>query len=157
MFQPYAPRFQLPLIYLFTLVTHQENTTDASAHQGSLLGTINIESILSSAPVRTVRLAILSSIEGFKTVLKKRPHNARFCLIMLIFAFLVEMFTAYAWGNYYMYYRLRLDFGMTDFTMLMSIAGICGLAGQFVFVPFFTKKLQFHASAISLLGISTNH
>ena len=130
---------------------------DTSTNQKRLFGTINIEPILSSNPVRLVKIAVLNSLEGFQTVLKKRPHNIRFCLIMLIAAFLVEMFTNYAWGNYYMYYRLRLQFGMSDFTTLMSIAGICGLAGQFVFVPLFTKTLNFHASAISLLGNCSNH
>ena len=130
---------------------------DESNNQRRLFGTFNIEPIISSTPVRLVRIAVLNSVEGFRTVLKKRPHNIRLCLIMLISAFLVEMFTNYAWGNYYMYYRLKLQFGMTDFTTLMSIAGICGLAGQFVFVPLFTKTLKFHASAISLLGNCSNY
>ena len=147
----------LHLLHIYFSATQQENEREATTPQRRLCGTINLEPILSSSPVRIVKKAILNSVEGFRTVLKKRPDNIRFCLIMLILAFLVEMFTNYAWGNYYMYYRLRLQFGMSDFTTLMSIAGICGLAGQFVFVPLFTKTLKFHASAISLLGNFSKH
>ena len=71
---------------------------------------------------------------------------------MLITAFILEMFTNYAWGNTFMYYRLKLQFNMTDFSTLISIAGMFGVMGQFVIVPLFTKALSFHASTISLLG-----
>ena len=96
--------------------------------------------------------AVLKFVEGFHTVLKKRFHNGRFCLLMLITAFILEMFSGYGWSNFFMYYRLKLQFTMSDFSILMSIGGVCGLAGQFIFVPLFTKSLGFHAAFISLLG-----
>ena len=71
---------------------------------------------------------------------------------MLITAFILEMFSGYGWSNFFMYYRLKLQFTMSDFSILMSIGGVCGLAGQFIFVPMFTKSLGFHAAFISLLG-----
>ena len=113
---------------------------------------VNIEPLLSNKAMRIFRKAIMNFIEGFRTVLKKRSNNDRFCVIMLIIAFMLEMFTQYGGDSFFMYYRMTLRFGMSDFTTLFSIAGICGLIGQFVLVPFFTKGLQFHASVISLLG-----
>lgn len=90
--------------------------------------------------------------EGFLTVLKKRPYNDRFCLIMMIIAFLSEMLTQYQWVNFFMYYRLRMNFTMEDFSLLMSLAGFVGLSGQFIFVPLFCNVLKFHDATISLLG-----
>ena len=91
-------------------------------------------------------------LEGFRTVLKKRKYNDRRCLILLIIAFLLEMFTNYQWGNFFMYFRLKLQFQMQDFSTLMGITGVIGLTGQYVFVPLFTKVLKFHDASISLLG-----
>ena len=99
-----------------------------------------------------VKEAFLKFVEGFHTVVKKRFYNGRFCLLMLITAFILEMFSGYGWSNFFMYYRKKLEFTMSDFSILMSIGGVCGLAGQFIFVPVFTKSLGFHASFISLLG-----
>ena len=96
--------------------------------------------------------SIVNTKEGFRTVFKKREGLDRFCLILLISAFILEMFTNYAWTNLFLYYRLKLNFGMSDFSTLMSIAGVCGLLGQFVLVPLFTAALKFHAATISLLG-----
>ena len=104
--------------------------------------------------------SILDCKEGFRTVLKKRPNNDRLCIILLITAFLLEMFTNYQWNNLYMYYRLKLKFGMEDFSLLMSLAGMAGLSGQYIFVPLFVRVLKFHDATISLLGkknFSTNY
>ena len=90
--------------------------------------------------------------EGFATVLKKRPYNERFCLIMMISAFLLEMFTNYQWVNFFLYYQLRLKFTMEDFALLMAIGGFVGLSGQFIFVPLFCNVLKFHDATIALLG-----
>ena len=92
--------------------------------------------------------------EGFATVLKKRPYNERFCLIMMISAFLLEMFTNYQWVNFFLYYQLRLKFTMEDFAKLMAIGGFVGLSGQFIFVPLFCNVLKFHDATIALLGKS---
>ena len=91
-------------------------------------------------------------MEGFRTVLKKRKYNERRILILLITAFLLEMFTNYQWGNFFMYFRLKLQFQMKDFSTLMGITGPIGLTGQYVFVPLFTKVLKYHDAVISLLG-----
>ena len=99
-----------------------------------------------------IKIVIKSISEGFVTVLKKRPDNDRFCLLMLITAFLLEMFTNYQWGNIFMYFRLKLQFKMEDFSTYMSLAGMIGLTGQFIFVPMFLKALRFHDATISLLG-----
>ena len=42
-------------------------------------------------------------MEGWRTVFKWRPDNGRFCLIMLIIAFVMEMFTMYLWSPYFFY------------------------------------------------------
>ena len=102
--------------------------------------------------IKLVMNSILEFKEGFQTVLKKRPHNERLCIILLIIAFLLEMFTNYQWGNLFMYYRLKLEFRMEDFSSLMSLAGMVGLSGQYIFVPLFIKVLKFHDAFISLLG-----
>ena len=99
-----------------------------------------------------IKMLIKAISEGFTTVLKKRPHNDRLCLIMLITAFLLEMFTNYQWGNIFMYFRLKLQFRMEDFSTYMSLAGMIGLTGQFIFVPMLLKALGFHGATISLLG-----
>ena len=75
---------------------------------------------------------------------------------MMMTAFLLEIFTNYAWGNLFMYYRLKLKFRMSDFSTLMSLAGFVGLTGQYVFVPLFVYELKFHDATICLLGNSYN-
>ena len=96
--------------------------------------------------------SIFDMKEGLRTVLKKRSYNDRLCVILLITAFLLEMFTDNQWVNIFMYYRLKLKFRMEDFTTLMSLAGFVGLTGQYIFVPLFLNVLKFHDSAISCLG-----
>ena len=96
--------------------------------------------------------SIFDMKEGLRTVLKKRNYNDRLCVILLISAFLLEMFTDNQWVNIFMYYRLKLKFRMEDFTTLMSLAGFVGLTGQYIFVPLFLKVLKFHDSFISMLG-----
>ena len=96
--------------------------------------------------------AIFDMKEGLRTVLKKRNYNDRLCVILLISAFLLEMFTDNQWVNIFMYYRLKLKFRMEDFTTLMSLAGFVGLTGQYIFVPLFLNVLKFHDATISCLG-----
>ena len=102
--------------------------------------------------VKGFRMVVKKLLEGFQTVLKKRPYNERCCLLLLITAFLLEMFTNYQWGNFFMYFRLRLQFRMEDFSTLIAITGWVGLTGQFIFVPLLVKLLKFHDATISLLG-----
>ena len=96
---------------------------------------------------------ILSAKEGFQTALKKRPYNDRYCLILLMTAFLLEILYNYEWGNFFMYFRLRLEFKMEDFSTLMAITGWVGLSGQYIFVPFFIHGLKFPDVTVSLIGV----
>jgi len=96
---------------------------------------------------------ILSAKEGFQTALKKRPYNDRYCLILLMTAFLLEILYNYEWGNFFMYFRLKLEFQMEDFSTLMAITGWVGLSGQYIFVPFFIKGLKFPDVTVSLIGL----
>ena len=130
------------------LNTSPSNGNSKSIAEGSDLNTQGCLNFL----ISRAKDAVMKPVEGFHTVVKKRFHNGRFCLIMLIVAFILEMFSGYGWSNFFMYYRLKLQFTMSDFSILMSIGGVCGLAGQFIFVPMFTKSLGFHAAFISLLG-----
>ena len=102
--------------------------------------------------VKSIKDAILDAKEGFRTVFKQRPNNDRRCLILLITAYLLEMFTNYQWGNFFMYFRLKLQFRMADFSTLIAITGWVGLSAQYIFVPLFIKALRFHDATISLLG-----
>ena len=51
-----------------------------------------------------------------------------------------------------MYFRLKLQFRMADFSTLIAITGWVGLSAQYIFVPLFIKALRFHDATISLLG-----
>ena len=124
-------------------VAHNEN-------KGSR--TMRIVMGLLATATHGIKLVIKAISDGFATVLKKRPNNDRFCVIMLITAFLLEMFTDSQWGNVFMYFRLKLGFKTQDFSRWFSLAGMVGLAGQFIFVPLFLKVLRFHDATISLLG-----
>ena len=69
---------------------------------------------------------ILTAKEGFQTALKRRPYNDRYCLVLLMTAFLLEILYNYEWGNFFMYFRLKLEFKMEDFSTLMAITGWVG-------------------------------
>lgn len=91
--------------------------------------------------------------QGFTTVLKKRPSNQRFCLIMLMTAFHLEILTNYMKGNYFLYYKLKpLSFTMEDFALLASFSGLYLMACQFVLVPFFSKILKLRDATLCLIG-----
>ena len=117
-----------------------------------VVGNNNIVTTSIMKAVKGFRMVVKKLFEGFQTVLKRRPYNDRFCLLLLITAFLLEMFTNYQWGNFFMYFRLRLQFRMEDFSTLIAITGWVGLTGQFIFVPLLVKVLKFHDATISVLG-----
>ena len=96
---------------------------------------------------------ILSAKEGFETAFKKRQYNDRYCLVLLMTAFLLEILYNYEWGNFFMYFRLKLEFKMEDFSTLMAITGWVGLSGQYIFVPFFIHGLKFPDVTVSLIGV----
>ena len=96
---------------------------------------------------------ILSAKEGFETAFKKRQYNDRYCLVLLMTAFLLEILYNYEWGNFFMYFRLKLEFKMEDFSTLMAITGWVGLSGQYIFVPFLIHGLKFPDVTVSLIGV----
>ena len=96
---------------------------------------------------------ILSAKEGFETAFKKRQYNDRYCLVLLMTAFLLEILYNYEWGNFFMYFRLKLEFKMEDFSTLMAITGWVGLSGQYIFVPFFIHGLKLPDVTVSLIGV----
>ena len=134
------------LIHFFTDQNGENHNSNARNINAALMKVLNWLKKL---------LNVLS--EGFRTVLRKRNCNNRRCLILLIIAFLLEMFANYESGNYFMYFRLKLQFKMQDFSTVMGITGVMGLTGQYVFVPLFTKVLKFHDATISLLGTFVPH
>ena len=96
---------------------------------------------------------ILSAKKGFETAFKKRQYNDRYCLVLLMTAFLLEILYNYEWGNFFMYFRLKLEFKMEDFSTLMAITGWVGLSGQYIFVPFLIHGLKFPDVTVSLIGV----
>ena len=102
-------------------------------------------------------MAMKTMCQGFTAVLKKRPSNQRFCLIMLMIAFHLEILNNYMSRNYYMYYRLILRFTMEDFTLLSSFVGLYLMICQFVLIPLFSKILKLRDATISLIGECRNN
>ena len=100
-----------------------------------------------------VKETILSGFDGIKTILKQRRSNDRFYLQLTVFAFIGTMFTQYNFQVMYMYLRLPpLKFTMEDFSRWMGIAGIFVMLGNYVVIPFMTKKLKINDASISLIG-----
>ena len=95
-------------------------------------------------------------IQNFKdcliAVLRKRRGNQRLILVMLIMAFVLEMLCDQGFELFFLYLRKVLDFQMWDFTRLMTLAGLIGLTGQYIFVPLFSRYLKLHDATISLIG-----
>ena len=92
--------------------------------------------------------------EGFSAVfLKKREHNGRVLLILLIVAFELEILAMKGkWSSSYLYLRKHLKFDAVIFTRLMTINGIINLAGQYLLVPLLSKRFRWSDSAIALIG-----
>ena len=100
-----------------------------------------------------VKEVLLSGLGGIKTIMKERKSNDRFYLHLTIFAFVGTMFTQYNFQVMYMYLRLPpLKFTMEDFSRWMGIAGIFVMLGNYVVIPFMTKKLKINDASISLIG-----
>ena len=92
--------------------------------------------------------------EGFSAVFcKVREHNGRLLLLLLILAFELEMFSAKGiWSSSYLYMRKVLKFDAIQFSRFISISGIINLGGNYIVVPFLSKKLKWSDSAIALTG-----
>ena len=55
--------------------------------------------------------------KGFNALLKKRPHNIRLYLLLMILCFEMEMFINVGeWSGTYLYVRRTLEWTMTDYT-----------------------------------------
>ena len=103
-------------------------------------------------------LLMKTMCQGFTAVLKKRPSNERFCLIMLMLAFHLEILNNYMYyRNYYMYFRLILRFTMEYFTLFSSLVGLYLMTCQFVLVPLFSKVLKLRDATIALIGECRNN
>ena len=91
-------------------------------------------------------------LQGLQTVLKKRDLNTRYYLIVTMLSFLGVLFSQNNFSQYFMYLRLKLNFKMEDFSYWSGYSGIFIVIGNFLFVPFATKRLKFHDATIALIG-----
>ena len=94
-------------------------------------------------------------LQGLQTVLKKRDLNTRRYLVVTMLSFLGVLFSQNNFSQYFMYLRLKLNFKMEDFSYWSGYSGIFIVIGNFVFVPFVTKRLKFHDATIALIGTIT--
>ena len=91
-------------------------------------------------------------LQGLQTVLKKRYLNTRSYLVVTMLSFLGVLFSQNNFSQYFMYLRLKLNFKMEDFSYWSGYSGIFIVIGNFIFVPFVTKRLKFHDATIALIG-----
>ena len=92
-------------------------------------------------------------IEGFKAVVKKRRHHKRTFIILLIIAFEMEIFALHGkWNLMFLYFKVALDWTMTEFGTYSSVLGCLGLIAQYVLVPFLTGVLKLHDSTVAMIG-----
>ena len=94
-------------------------------------------------------------LQGLQTVLKKRDLNTRYYLVVTMLSFLGVLFASNNFNQYFMYLRLKLNFKMEDFSYWSGYSGIFIVIGNFIFVPFVTKRLKFHDATIALIGTIT--
>ena len=94
-------------------------------------------------------------LQGLQTVLKKRDLNTRRYLMLTMLSFLGVLFASNNFNQYFMYLRLKLNFKMEDFSYWSGYSGIFIVIGNFIFVPFVTKRLKFHDATIALIGTIT--
>ncbi len=93
--------------------------------------------------------------EGFRTLGKKRDHNLRVYLILLIVCFEMEMFINVGdWDNAYLYLRRKLQFTLQDFTLYTTVMGFVGITSQYIAIPVMSEVLHFRDSFIVILDIA---
>ena len=88
---------------------------------------------------------------GAKTLFKKQ--SARSVILLLILAFEMEYFVFR--GHHttsYLFLRKQLKFTMIEFIRMITILGIFGLIGQYIVLPFMSKRLRWRDSYIILIG-----
>ena len=91
--------------------------------------------------------------ESFQALSKKRQHYKRAIIIFMILTFLLESFATQ--GKYtclYLYLRRQLDFDIVQYSTYITALGGVGLFGQWVAVPFLTKKLGFQDYTVAIIG-----
>jgi hypothetical protein len=79
--------------------------------------------------------------KSFHTAFKPRPQSGRPLILMLIIAFVLEIFLIQGRGPF-MYLYLRLKFSWTEqtFGQYVAIFGVVGIFTQYVAVPFLTER-----------------
>merc|ERR1712013_18044 len=91
---------------------------------------------------------------GFAATFKKRPNNARSCLLLFGVCFLIEMFLITGKGpTIYLYYRRKFSWDAKTFGMFISFYGFLGMFAQFFAVPILSKRFKWSDTRIALLGI----
>ena len=89
-----------------------------------------------------------------QTLFKKREHHTRALMLFLILAYELDYFVLKGhWSTSYMFVRKTLKFTMTDYSRFITIAGIMGLLGQYVVLPYMSTKLLWKDSTIGMIGI----
>ena len=89
-----------------------------------------------------------------QTLFKKREHHTRALILLLILAYELDYFVLKGhWSTSYMFVRKTLKFTMTDYSRFITIAGIMGLLGQYVVLPYMSTKLLWRDSLIGMIGI----
>ena len=87
------------------------------------------------------------------TIFKKRQYHTRTLILCLIVAFELEYFV---WrgqmSTFFLYLRKQLKFEMSTFARYITISGIFGLLGQYVVLPFLSRRLGLRDSLILLIG-----
>ena len=89
-----------------------------------------------------------------QTLFKKRENHTRALMLLLILAYELDYFVLKGhWSTSYMFVRKTLKFTMTDYSRFITIAGIMGLLGQYVVLPYMSTKLLWKDSIIGMIGI----
>eukprot|EP00096_Caligus_rogercresseyi_P009399 TRINITY_DN3188_c0_g1_i2.p1 TRINITY_DN3188_c0_g1~~TRINITY_DN3188_c0_g1_i2.p1 ORF type:complete len:479 (-),score=76.45 TRINITY_DN3188_c0_g1_i2:14-1450(-) len=92
---------------------------------------------------------------GLRATFRKRENGLRKYLLLLILAFLLELFLYGGRGSvFFLYFRKKFKWTEIDFSKFMIIFGIQGLLAQFFVIPFLTKRLQMRDATIILLGVA---
>lgn len=93
--------------------------------------------------------------EGFRAVFRKRAHNLRPYLILLIVCFEMEQFINVGeWGSSYLYLRRVLGFTMSDFARYLTVIGSIGIVAQYITIPILSECFHFHDATIIIMDIT---
>ena len=88
----------------------------------------------------------------FRALFKKRQHNLRVLIILMICSFELMAFIHVGEGsNGYLYLRRKLNWDIIDYTAFTLTAGITGMMAQFTVIPLLSEKLKLRDSTIILI------